>query len=433
MDALLRELGKTTLTFLPIEVLFQLRLCSSLFFQSTEDYAEYRILALNGYDWVLNESNPTKSKLLKLYLSTQKGIMIMGGNIEHRKCQLFQPITSRFTNRGTFAFKRVEGFAAAFFHGRVYVISGCFDPTLGSVEVYDPIANAWTESTRLPRRIDALSAVSSPTHLYVVGGHDHQLKRRSDVIYVMNEETGDWSESPVRLVSGRSNHSCAYYNNAIWIAGGVLGPSSSVSPMSSSSSSSSSSSGSSSSSSSSSSSGSSSSSSSSGSSSSGSGSNNGTNMSGGKSSSGSASHQQQQPTSTSPRSVAAAAVEIVDLIAGTVTVGPSMRHERYQLKLVVVNVCLYAVAGKQTIPPPPPHTHNNPFHIHYHSSNTTIPLTQTFSPQQILFIHHLLALVGDMNGAESSETTIEVLDKETNTWRVVTTFPKRSPPLNQPN
>ena len=173
-----------------------------------------------------------------------------------------------------------------------------------------------------------LPAVSTSTHLYVIGGHDHQLKRRSDVIYVMNEETGEWTESPVRLMSGRSNHSCAYYNNAIWIAGGVLGPSSSVSPM-----------------------GSSSSSSGSGGSNSGGKSSSSSSGSSSSSSGGSSSqqqHQQQPAASTSPRSVAAAAVEIVDLTTGTVTVGPSMQHERYQLKLVVVNDRLYAVAGTES-------------------------------------------------------------------------------------
>ena len=159
MDTLLRELGKSIFNYITIHDLFRFRLCSSLFFQLTEDYAEHRIHSL-GYDWVLlKESNPTKSKLLKLHLSTRKGIMIMGGNIEHRKCTFYYPPTSVFTNVGTFAFKRVEGFAGACFKGRFYVISGCFDPTLGSVEVYDPCTNAWTESKRLPRRIDALSGM----------------------------------------------------------------------------------------------------------------------------------------------------------------------------------------------------------------------------------------------------------------------------------
>lgn len=286
MDALLSNVAPlAVLSYLEFSDLCSLRVSSSRCRDATELHAR-QILSGNDLVWALTLSSP-RSMLARLYVLTRPRILLMGGNVDSRKVSRFDAASSKFTTLCTFSLKRVEAFACVWHQGRCCAISGCFDPTLGSVESFNPVLNVWTEAPRLPRRIDSLAAASDGRSLYVVGGHDHGNRRRSEAIFVLND--GRWDEVAVQLSCGRSNHAAAFHKGCLWVAGGVLGPRL-ASPASSSNSSSSSS-------------------------------------------------------SSSIGPVATATCEIVDFRTGTVTFAPPMLKERYQLKMLTIRGRLYAVAG----------------------------------------------------------------------------------------
>jgi uncharacterized membrane protein (Fun14 family) len=118
----------------------------------TEMYCQNCLQNLN-YSCMANKlvDNTKKKTSLKklLYLSVRKGVMIIGGNSDSRKCFFFSFKLNKLINMGSLTCKRDMHDSAIVWHrGRMYVISSNFIMLYGSIEIYDPILNSWEDENK---------------------------------------------------------------------------------------------------------------------------------------------------------------------------------------------------------------------------------------------------------------------------------------------
>jgi hypothetical protein len=84
-----------------------------------------------------------------LYLSIRKGVMIIGGNSDSRKCFFFSFKLNKLINMGSLIFKRDMHDSTIVWHrGRMYVISSNFIMFHGSIEIYNPLLNSWGDENK---------------------------------------------------------------------------------------------------------------------------------------------------------------------------------------------------------------------------------------------------------------------------------------------
>lgn len=108
-----------------------------------------------------------------------------------------------------------EGHAAVALDGKIWVIGG-WDKDgngLAGVEIYDPIANEWSEGPALPRPLGDVPAVAIAGKIYVVAADDEVL--------VHDPDTG-WSSTTPQFSPGIPLWDAAYWHDTIFGFGEVL-------------------------------------------------------------------------------------------------------------------------------------------------------------------------------------------------------------------
>jgi hypothetical protein len=181
------------------------------------------------------------------YIYHSPKILIVGGSLDNRKCELFHPWSGKFHRVCSLAIKRSDEFDLVCYRGHALAISGCDDSSLGVIEFLNLRENNWHLLSKLPDSIAAMAAVvsgnGSSSILRVIGGTPRRdgMASRSAKIYRLkhsslldirvllgdtkneiHELDGNWEEEEVTLLKGRSHHSVCFFKGRIWIAGGFI-------------------------------------------------------------------------------------------------------------------------------------------------------------------------------------------------------------------
>ena len=238
-EKVLGEVGVSVLFYLELsEILNSLAYTSKFIEMVTECSCKLRLKELN-YTWIRDSYFGVDGTLMSrgyyrrlLGLVTRKGAIIVGGNMDSRRCKFFSPKTLKFTTMNYMSMKGETTNSTAVWHrGRIFVFSCNIESATGSLEVYNPIVEAWSRAaTGLPIIIKSSAAASCANILYIVGG-DHYCKphwKKSDRIFVLSNEDGgkdqqfQWTKLSVSLLRGRIFHAATSFHGKIWIAGGLL-------------------------------------------------------------------------------------------------------------------------------------------------------------------------------------------------------------------
>ena len=124
------------------------------------------------------------------------------------------PLPGSWTTLAPAPTKRTE-VTAAVLGGRIYVLGGFAEPSLGNlssmtitdrVEVYDPVTNEWTTRAPLPVGLHHAAAVVAGNRLYVIGGYRQAflaLWHPVATVYMYDPDKDVWTErSPMPTPRG---------------------------------------------------------------------------------------------------------------------------------------------------------------------------------------------------------------------------------------
>ena len=239
MEKILSEVGTLIVSFMDINDVINSLTYTSKFIDGIVEFSSKVLLRDFDYPWISayhekpNTEAQVKCSYKKiLYLITRKGVMIIGGNEDSRRCRFFSTKTQRFSSMDYMGTKGDTMNSTAVWHrGRMFVFSCHTEAVTGSLEIYNPVLTAWSKSASgLPMIIKSAAAASCQNHLYVLGG-DHfckpQWKKSDRIFYLSNDTAGNeqhyhWEKVGVSLLRGRMFHAAADYEGKIWIAGGLL-------------------------------------------------------------------------------------------------------------------------------------------------------------------------------------------------------------------
>jgi N-acetylneuraminic acid mutarotase len=98
--------------------------------------------------------------------------------------------------------------------------------SLGSVEMYDPATNTWTERAPLPTPRQAMGAdVGADGRIYVVGGAPSYMHPKPmDVVEIYDPEKDTWEKGPPLVYPRRSHAVVATPDGKIYAIGGFVAP-----------------------------------------------------------------------------------------------------------------------------------------------------------------------------------------------------------------
>jgi N-acetylneuraminic acid mutarotase len=113
--------------------------------------------------------------------------------------------------------------AGAALKGKIYIIGG-YDQSgqsTATVEVYDPIADRWTNAAPLPQPLDHTAAATSyDGKLYVVGGGYLGGDTLSNKLFIYDPTTNKWTEG-ANLPAARGALTANFINGILYAVGGV--------------------------------------------------------------------------------------------------------------------------------------------------------------------------------------------------------------------
>lgn len=177
------------------------------------------------------------ASLKSLYILFTPKLFLLGGMVTNRKCHIFHPSCGRFSRgiAGT-GLKRADEFDVVNYRGIIVAISGSDDSAVGKVEAYHAESNTWFLWPSLPKALTAISCAVIPDGPIVVsGGTDRADMKRSQELYFLRHPgrldfsqrgvqafVGSWEKHESALLKGRSHHSSIVFQNALWIAGGLV-------------------------------------------------------------------------------------------------------------------------------------------------------------------------------------------------------------------
>ena len=239
LEKVLGEVGITLLLYMELsEILNSLAYTSKFIETLTESSCKLRLQELN-YTWMrdiyaeLNSASMRRVHYRRLLgLATRKGAVIVGGNMDSRRCKFFSPKTQKFATMNYMTMKGETTNSTAVWHrGRIFMFSCNFEAATGSLEVYNPIAEAWSRAAKgLPIIIKSAAAASCANRLYFIGG-DHYCKpqwKKSNRIFVLSNEDSEndqqfqWTQLSISLLRGRMFHAAVAFHGDVWIVGGLL-------------------------------------------------------------------------------------------------------------------------------------------------------------------------------------------------------------------
>ena len=237
VDAVLCAVGIPILSYLELtDIVNNVTYTNKFLEVIAEQLCKQRLQSLN-YFWIAADQIDFDCPVRRrghfkrlLTLVTRKGAIIVGGNLDSRRCKFFSPKTRRFSTMNYMNVKGDTTNSTAVWHrGRIFVFSCNFESSLGSLEIYNPVLETWSKGAQgLPMIIKSSAAASCENALYVLGG-DNYCKpqwKKSDRIFLLsneeNEQQFHWIKLSASLLRGRMFHAAVSYKKKIWIAGGLL-------------------------------------------------------------------------------------------------------------------------------------------------------------------------------------------------------------------
>jgi N-acetylneuraminic acid mutarotase len=204
---------------------------------SGEDYlSSCEIYNVVDGSWSLTDSLKTKRYLHTMTLLQNGKVLITGGayasgnRFYHlRSCELYDPVTSRWTVINQMNYARAGHTATLLSNGKVLVTGGLYfdgsnDIYLRSCELYDPVADQWvlTDSMSV-RRKDHTATLLPNGNVLVVGGH-YAITYPYDT-YLMscelfNANTESWTVTDSLSTPLAGQRSVILSNGNILVAGG---------------------------------------------------------------------------------------------------------------------------------------------------------------------------------------------------------------------
>ena len=167
----------------------------------------------------------SRHELLRWFdLLYNEQVVLTGGETNPRRNLLYRPTSNTFRRLCAVGVKRITDFESVFHNGKIYVLSGADSISLGVVESYDILLNTWSEEPSIPSELTALACATHQGQLYISGGHDRRRgvrSARSTSIYILSNNCC-WEALHVQLHKGRSHHGCLFFQEKMWVAGGVL-------------------------------------------------------------------------------------------------------------------------------------------------------------------------------------------------------------------
>jgi len=114
------------------------------------------------------------------------------------------------------------GYSASMVNGKIYVIGGYsagFD--LSTVEVYDPITNAWSSATPMPNPRKNLTTAVANGKIYAVGGYQTtSISGYLSTVEEYNPVTNTWSTKTQMPWPPRQGMVSGTINEKIYVVGG---------------------------------------------------------------------------------------------------------------------------------------------------------------------------------------------------------------------
>lgn len=160
-----------------------------------------------------------------LFVLSIPRMFLIGGQEDYRRVDIFNFNTNEFKKACSTGIKRVQQFDCLFHQGRIFVLSGCADTSLGSVEYYDNVMNTWKVATTMPIMIVSFASISLYGKIMTFGGIDHKTFKKTDNIWTYDDNNesclGTWTLYPISMLQPRSSHAVIYFESKLWIIGGT--------------------------------------------------------------------------------------------------------------------------------------------------------------------------------------------------------------------
>jgi N-acetylneuraminic acid mutarotase len=137
----------------------------------------------------------------------------------------YDPATDTWTQKTSLATSRCLA-GAVTVNGKIYVVGGQTDPTVGvlsSVVEYDPVADTWTEKTPMPGRRTWGGAVVHNSRIYVFGGAENYQGPARGTVFVYDPTTDTWAQRE-DLPFERWGWSAETVGDKVYLIGGSTEP-----------------------------------------------------------------------------------------------------------------------------------------------------------------------------------------------------------------
>jgi N-acetylneuraminic acid mutarotase len=143
--------------------------------------------------------------------------------------EMYNPIANQWTEEAPMPTARVALGVVASTDARIFAIGGEAEtspyPVYSTVEVYQPTTNSWTTAASLPEpRAEFGSALGADGNIYIFGGHS-TAHVADDLVYQYNPTTSVWSTRASLPTPRALNQAVTGSDGKTYVVGGVSGSS----------------------------------------------------------------------------------------------------------------------------------------------------------------------------------------------------------------
>ena len=191
---------------------------------STTDNKDF---VIGGNSWV-ELDDPGTAFAKGAYAVANSKLYLFGGDDGSIQSAVreYDPSTRTWSTKTAMSGGARSNMAAVELDGLIYVIGGKnSDGALSRVEVYDPVADSWSNASDLPSSLYDISAVTINERIYVFGGNTGSGDEA--FTYEYNPGSDAWATKANIDGGARSATAAAVYNNKAYVFGGN-GPSDKV-------------------------------------------------------------------------------------------------------------------------------------------------------------------------------------------------------------
>ena len=183
---------------------------------STTDNQDF---VIGGNSWI-ELDNPGSSFAKGAYAVANSKLYLFGGDNGslQSNVQEYEPSSRTWSSKTSMSGGARSNMAAVELDGLIYVIGGKNDDgALSRVEVYDPVADSWSNASDLPSSLYDISAVAINERVYVFGGNTGSGDEA--FTYEYNPGSDAWA-TMADMNGNRSATAAAVYNNKAYVFGG---------------------------------------------------------------------------------------------------------------------------------------------------------------------------------------------------------------------